>query len=475
MTSEELTAEIQELHSCPTLKDQMDRVAHVECWRNLIGQVVSATGAFSAGRETRRSNIACSKRCSEVPIVDGDYEEYEDWKCKMEEEFLDLRRRIGRQIHHGSGETGSLSRSAISSRTHITSRFHGPVSWDRLDEPAAVPCLGADRGRPLPNREEHGRGGGVLRCWSLDQAATSLQREERRQKPETDEASARRQKKSDGVYGGSPWHVHVGSCLERARPGYQLRSGGRDHCKLLKKLVSQQNVQGACEAVLLRSVHWGQHVHHRSGWLAHVYRAESSNGWSKRSQTHGYEPCREALETSLSSHTKMMSSTWMPWRWKARAQRTTVFFFFSLRAVRTSRCWVVKTGYMMRGKGKSTGVIHHSNNCAIRKRQVWLWKCGDVEGWADRECTLWKIRTLGNVVLATVFCSDWRWRGRTWGDSEVQGRSTMRESPSIHEVSTVRRQTQKLVTKDSVERPRPSASETTLQSCGVRRRADVWF
>ena len=50
----------------------------------------------------------------------------------------------------------------------------------------------------------------------------------------------------------SPWHVHVGSCLERARPGYQLRSGGRDHCK---KLVSHLNVQGACEAVLLRSVH----------------------------------------------------------------------------------------------------------------------------------------------------------------------------------------------------------------------------
>ena len=32
------------------------------------------------------------------------------------------------KMEHGSGETGSLSRSAISSRTHITSRFHGPVS-----------------------------------------------------------------------------------------------------------------------------------------------------------------------------------------------------------------------------------------------------------------------------------------------------------------------------------------------------------
>ena len=30
------------------------------------------------------------------------------------------------------------------------------------------------------------------------------------------------------------------------------------------------------------------------------------------------------------------------------------------------------------------GSIHHSNNCAIRKRQVRLWKCGDVEGSLDQ-------------------------------------------------------------------------------------------
>ena len=385
-------------------------------------------------------------------------------------------------MEHGSGETGSLSRSATSSRTHITSRFHGPVSWDRLDEPAAVPCLGADRGRPLPNREEHGRGGGVLRCWSLDQAATSLQREERRQKPETDEASARRQKKSDGVYGGfslartcgklswkstsriptEKWRTWPLQTVEETRFPTKcprsLWSCPTSFCTLRSTRTS--SIRLACACVQSRDV-------------KRLVQTES-NPWIRalqRSTGDEFVEPHEDDELDLNALTV-----------KGKGSEDNCFFF---TAGSTDIALLSgENGIHDEGQGKEHGGCQEASitatiaqygrgKCGYGNAETWRdpW----TEGWADRECTLWRIRTLGNVALATVFCSDWRWRGRTWGDSEVQGRSTMRERTPIHEVSTVRRQTQKLVTKDSVERPRPSASETTLQPCGVRRRADMWF
>ena len=47
-----------------------------------IKQLVSTSRALSEGRETRRSNIVGSKGCS-IPIVGGEYEDYEDWQYKV--------------------------------------------------------------------------------------------------------------------------------------------------------------------------------------------------------------------------------------------------------------------------------------------------------------------------------------------------------------------------------------------------------
>ena len=50
---------------------------------NLIEQLISAGGATRGDRNVRRSNLACSKGCSDIPIFGGEYEEYEDWQCKV--------------------------------------------------------------------------------------------------------------------------------------------------------------------------------------------------------------------------------------------------------------------------------------------------------------------------------------------------------------------------------------------------------
>ena len=63
----------------------------VGCWLVVIGccslllveQLVNTSGALSEGRETRRSNIACSKGCSDIPMFGGECEEYEDCKYKV--------------------------------------------------------------------------------------------------------------------------------------------------------------------------------------------------------------------------------------------------------------------------------------------------------------------------------------------------------------------------------------------------------
>ena len=50
---------------------------------NLIEQLISAGGATRGDRNVRRSNLACSKGCSDIPIFGGEYEEYEDWQYKV--------------------------------------------------------------------------------------------------------------------------------------------------------------------------------------------------------------------------------------------------------------------------------------------------------------------------------------------------------------------------------------------------------
>ena len=61
----------------------------VGCWLLVIGccslllveQLVNTSGVLSEGRETRRSNIACSKG-SDIPMFGGEGEEYKDWQYK---------------------------------------------------------------------------------------------------------------------------------------------------------------------------------------------------------------------------------------------------------------------------------------------------------------------------------------------------------------------------------------------------------
>ena len=50
---------------------------------NLIEQLISAGGPTRGDRNVRRSNLACSKGCSDIPIFGGEYEEYEDWQYKV--------------------------------------------------------------------------------------------------------------------------------------------------------------------------------------------------------------------------------------------------------------------------------------------------------------------------------------------------------------------------------------------------------
>ena len=86
--SEEAAAAFLELHS--RLKSLEDTVqGSVESGTSgvltrlaLIEQLVNTIGVLSEGRETRRSNIAWSKGCSDIPISGDEYEEYEDWHYK---------------------------------------------------------------------------------------------------------------------------------------------------------------------------------------------------------------------------------------------------------------------------------------------------------------------------------------------------------------------------------------------------------
>ena len=53
------------------------------CSLLLVEQLVNTSGALSEGRETRLTDIACSKCCSDVPMFGGECEEYEDWQYNV--------------------------------------------------------------------------------------------------------------------------------------------------------------------------------------------------------------------------------------------------------------------------------------------------------------------------------------------------------------------------------------------------------
>ena len=49
----------------------------------LIEQLVNTNGPLTEGRETRRSNIAGSNGCSDLPTFGREYEEPDDWQYKV--------------------------------------------------------------------------------------------------------------------------------------------------------------------------------------------------------------------------------------------------------------------------------------------------------------------------------------------------------------------------------------------------------
>ena len=72
--SEEAAAAFRELHSrLESLEDAAQGsvesgTSEVLTRLALIEQLVNASGALSEGRESRGSNTACSKGCSDIPI-----------------------------------------------------------------------------------------------------------------------------------------------------------------------------------------------------------------------------------------------------------------------------------------------------------------------------------------------------------------------------------------------------------------------
>ena len=127
------------------------------------------TGALSAGRESTSSKHRSSGRCSDDPIFCGDHAEHEEWSYKVRIllnsegplfatfftylEELDHQVMDSQQIKIFRGQSAEIGSSSC-----------------------AVSCR-RTQWKPLTNREEHGRGSGVLRCWSLDQSVTSLHNE----------------------------------------------------------------------------------------------------------------------------------------------------------------------------------------------------------------------------------------------------------------------------------------------------------
>ena len=67
-----------------TVQDSVESgISGVSTRLALMEQLVNTSGALSEGCETRRSKIACSNGCCDIPIFGGEYEEYEDWQYKV--------------------------------------------------------------------------------------------------------------------------------------------------------------------------------------------------------------------------------------------------------------------------------------------------------------------------------------------------------------------------------------------------------
>ena len=87
--TEEAAAAFLELHSrLESLEDSVQGsvqsgTSGVLTRLALIEQLVNTSGNLSEGRETRRSNVAWSTGCSDIPILGGEYEEYEDRQYKV--------------------------------------------------------------------------------------------------------------------------------------------------------------------------------------------------------------------------------------------------------------------------------------------------------------------------------------------------------------------------------------------------------
>ena len=87
--SDEATAAFLEIHrSLKSLEDTVQGSAEsgtsgVLTRLALIEQLVNTSGVLSEGRETRRSNLARSNGCSDIPILGGEYEEYDGWQYKV--------------------------------------------------------------------------------------------------------------------------------------------------------------------------------------------------------------------------------------------------------------------------------------------------------------------------------------------------------------------------------------------------------
>ena len=79
-------------------------------------QIVNTPGSLSAGHETRRPHIACSKGSSDIYIFGGDCQEYEDWQYNTVRKILHPRdwiRKSKRKTFMGSHKIKIVTASQL--------------------------------------------------------------------------------------------------------------------------------------------------------------------------------------------------------------------------------------------------------------------------------------------------------------------------------------------------------------------------
>ena len=170
----------------------------------LTEQPVNTSGALTEGRETRRSNIAGSKSCSDIPIFGGEYKEHDDWpykvriflnpECSLLARYLTFLENLDREIALENVQDYGASPDFLSKTANLT--------WMNLQ---LFNVLAQNtRGNPFPDGEDHIRGRRVLRCLSLGQIAACLQAQESKQQ------YRRTQKSLPAWKCGKPqWKEHV--------------------------------------------------------------------------------------------------------------------------------------------------------------------------------------------------------------------------------------------------------------------------